>query len=414
MPRPAVRNGLLSKTGFFPTTSLSEQTSATNPNAGGFATGQLPSANGMPQSPFGQSTTTAFSAEPAGLNPSFFAQPNNVAQQAFPTGNLQQMSPTTQSTTTALSLWRSEPTTGGNTIKLTGPVKIVQVPVAPGQYVTGLLPIQKEPAEPISEPPVKRVSKLQKMIMLVATLVLLIGAVSGGFVLMRSHNGPTHNNTANTSSNTLSPMAQATATATANIVFSDTLSQNIHGWPTQPNQGVTYTFQNGAYQINNQSSGGAPLVVSQQNFNQPNLTYQITMQEVSGDDTSTTNTFGLVLRHNLQQVNGKMVQTCYVFEIRNNNSNSEYDFFKYDESQAKPWGNPLWKAKPGQEFHGGHGPNAMNTVKVVANGNSFTFYVNDKQVGTAQDNAFTSGSVGMAVNLKGTAVAFSNLLVTLK
>lgn len=402
----AMGRGRFSKTGHFPAAGPNGQTGAANPNAGFFATGQLPAANGMPQDPFGQSATMGF-------NSSFFAQPNNVPQQDFPTGNLQQMSPTTQSTTTALSLLRAEPTTGGNTIKLTGPVKVVQVPVAPGQYVTGLLPVQKELGDPISEPPVKHISKLQKTMLIVATLILLIGAVSGGFVLMRSHN-TTQNNPANNPANTLSPIAQATATATANIIFSDPLNQNIHGWPTQPGQGVTYSFQNGAYQINNQNSGGAPLVVSQQSFNQPNLTYQITMQEVGGDDTNPANTFGLVLRHTLQQVNGKMIQTCYVFEIRNNNNNSEYDFFKYDEGQAKPWGNPLWKAKPGQEFHGGHGQNAVNTVKVVANKGSFTFFVNGTQVGTVQDNSLPSGAVGMAVNLKGTTVAFSNLLVTLK
>ena len=419
MSRQVAGTGLLSKTGFFPQMSRNGQT------------GQMPAANGMPQDSFGQGATMGFSTGPTGLNPSFFAQPNNVAQQAFPnnnlqqmspgmqqpfpTGNLQQMSPATQSTTTALSLLRAEPTTGGNTIKLTGPVKVVQVPVAPGQYVTGLLPVQRELAGPISEPPVKRTSKLQKIMLIVATLALLIGAVSGGFVLMRSHNGSNPNNNANGAPpNALSPMDQASATATANIIFSDPLNQNIHGWPTGSNQGVTYSFQNDAYHVNNQSGNGA-LVATQESFKQASLTYQITMDEVSGDDTSPTNTFGLVLRYNRQMVNGKQVQTCYVFEIRNNNVNSQYAFYKYDDSQAKQWGDSLVSfPKPGLEFHGGHGSNAVNIVKVVADGSSFTFYVNDKQIGTVKDGSFTSGAVGMAVNLKGTEVAFSNLLVTLK
>jgi hypothetical protein len=68
--------------------------------------------------------------------------------------------------------------------------------------------------------------------------------------------------------------------------------------------------------------------------------------------------------------------------------------------------------KTGKEFHGGHGPKAVNVVKVVENGSSFTFYVNGQQVGTAKDSSLKPGSVGMLVNQKGTEVAFSNMLIT--
>ncbi len=462
MPRPAGA-GLLSKTGFFPKVGVSGNTSAlpaapagaANPNAGFFSTGQMQTATSTQQSPFnqtgtpgfsteptgfqqaqfGQSATMGFSTEPTGLNQAFFAQSNNVAQQAFPTSNLQQFSPTIQrpfptsnlqqfsptgqSTTTALSLLRAEQTTGGNTIKLTGPVKIVQVPVAPGQYVTGLLPVQREVANPISEPPVKRASTLQKVMLVVATLVLLVGAVSGGFVLMRSHPGSASNPSAtSTPSNANSPMAQATATAAANIVFSDPLSQNIHNWPTTSDQGVNYAFQNGAYHINNQNDkGGGALVVAPGTFKQTTLTYQLTMQEISGEDTNIYNKFGIALRFNQQPGNGP--QSCYVFQILNNNGNSKYEFYEYntDSQFTTSNKNSPWKSivsfKPGQEFHGGHDQNAINIVKVVAAGNTFTFYVNGVKVGTAQDGSLASGSIGMAVGLKGTEIAFSNMLMTL-
>lgn len=433
--RPA-GTGLLSKTGFFPTMGLNEHTgtlpsaaaSAINPTASLFSTDHMQTTNTMQQAPFGHTGTLGLPNEPTGLQQSFFAQQNTAAQQAFPTGNLQQfspvmqqrfptgnlqqLSPTGQPTTTALSLLKAEQTSGGHTIKLTGPVKVVQVPVAPGQYVTGLLPVQKETIDPISEPPAKRAHPVQKVLLALTTLVLLVGAVGGGFVFLRSRNGASpHSNTPSNIANSASPMAQATATAVANIVFSDPLNQNIHSWPTTTSNNVSYTFQNGAYVINNQSGQGA-LVVAPENFKQTSLTYQLTMQEIAGQDSDLTNTFGLVLRYTSQTLNGKPVTTCYVFEIRNNSIQGQYAFFKYDTSQKNFW-NSLWSAKPGNEFHSGHNQNAINTVKVVAAGNSFTFYVNGQQVGTAQDSSLTSGSVGMMVNLKGTEVAFSNLLVTL-
>ena len=42
----------------------------------------------------------------------------------------------------------------------------------------------------------------------------------------------------------------------------------------------------------------------------------------------------------------------------------------------------------------------------------FSFIINGKLVKTFKDNYFKSGSLGMLVNLKGTEVAFMNMLVT--
>ena len=55
---------------------------------------------------------------------------------------------------------------------------------------------------------------------------------------------------------------------------------------------------------------------------------------------------------------------------------------------------------------------AVNTLKVLGDGSNFTFYVNSTKVGTAKDSSLKSGSMGMRVNLKGTEVAFSNMLIT--
>ena len=53
-----------------------------------------------------------------------------------------------------------------------------------------------------------------------------------------------------------------------------------------------------------------------------------------------------------------------------------------------------------------------NTFKVIANGSSFSFQVNGKSLGKPTvDKSYASGYVGMLVNLDGTEIAFSNLLI---
>src|SRR5260370_15001064 len=81
-----------------------------------------------------------------------------------------QMSPSLKITTGSLTVPDYEQTSTG-TIKLTGPVKVVQVPVAgqPGQYITGLLPVLANPQSP---PPAAHTSSLQKIARTVSMAIL--------------------------------------------------------------------------------------------------------------------------------------------------------------------------------------------------------------------------------------------------
>jgi hypothetical protein len=401
-PGRSAGNGLLSRTGLFPRVGLKEQTGAM-PTAG---SDYLPAAKPDLLSTGQMMTTTsqqaAFQAQttvrPDGLQASFFAPS---------TGTFQQLSPAAQSTTSALTLLNGEQK--GNTIKLTGPVKVVQVPVAPGQYVTGLLPIQQEMPDPVSEPSMKRNSTLRKILLFMALLVLLAGGAGGGLLLIRSqHTTTTISQKGARPDPSATAMAQATATAQANIVFFDALTQNVHGFQVD----TQHFFKNGTYHILNQTSNSAAEVI-RQNFPETTLSYQITTQEIAGDDTLPTNTFGIILRYTQTTVKGKDVEKFYTFEILNETGNYQYGFYKYDSTHLPSHWTQIGKAiKPGKEFHGGHGPGAINTIKVLTAGNTFTFYVNGQQVGTLTDTFVPSGSMGMLVNHKGTEVAFSNMLIT--
>jgi serine/threonine protein kinase len=421
VPR-AEGTGLLSRTGRFPRIGSNEDSSL-RPSASA-DTGAMAAPATMQQpfysqsldlSAFGTSNQPEVSSLSTGMQPSLFTQPVDMLQQPFPTANLQQLSPSGQATTTSFSLFNPEQRTSGNTIKLTGPVKVVQVPVAPGQYVTGLLPLQKGMNDPISEPPSPRKSAWKRVVVTVAFLLVLI--VGGSSIwLLRTHNSQPSSPTPSVSTSSTAPnlaattSAEATASALSNIVFSDQLSQNIHNFPTGQQNGKEYFFKNNAYHIVNQGGQGAAVVV-QQSFPETTLNYEVTMQEISGDDLSPNNTFGMIFRYNEQTVKGKLVETFYTFEILNENGSSLYRFYTYNSSKSDPW-HMVWSGKTGKEFNGGHGAKAINVVKVFANGSAFGFYVNGTKIGKAKDNSYSSGSIGMLVNWKGTEVAFSNMLIT--
>jgi serine/threonine protein kinase len=307
------------------------------------------------------------------------------------------------------------------TIKLTGPAKVVQMPVAgqPGQYVAGLLPILPA-AEPkkAHAPGKKKTSLTRDVKILAGILLILLLAGSGVFIFAKSLGNrtrvPDKAVTAIKTPNVpATATAQAKATVEANIILSDPLDQNIHNWIVATAGAKLYQFKDGAYHItNNDPAQGAPAILPDEILNSP-FGYALTMKEIKGDDTSINNAFGMILRANSLQRSGKTITTFYSFEVVNMNG-GEYQFWKYDNSQGSnvnPW-KELWHHNFGGEFRQGHGPHSINTFKTFANSKSFTLIVNGKQVGTVQDGSFRSGAVGMLVNQKGTEVAFSNLLLT--
>jgi hypothetical protein len=424
---PARSTGLLSRTGMFPRVGTTG-TFAAIPASNQFPTtpaaspalstaGQqtLPQLdfNGMPL-PYDQmpgnehpGAATGVLSTASGLQPAVFPPAFN------------QLSPDLKTTSGSLTVPNYEQTNTGNTVKLTGPVKIVQLPVAgqPGQYVTGLLSAPTDANPPATA---KSVAKKIQVVGLLVALVILLAGGTFGLWFVRSHTNqvssqntkhPAAQGTPNLQATSL---AQATATAQANIILSDALDQNYHNWPISTSGSKIYVFKNGAYHITNLGNAGIAVVLQAGPYTQP-IGYQLTMQEIKGDDASINNSFGMIFRYSQQTKGKQIINTFYSFEVLNNN-HGEYRFYKYDNSKGpsvNPW-SMIWHQPFGHEFHEGHASNSINTVKIFANGSAFTFTVNGKVVGNAKDSSFKTGTVGMLVNLNRTEVAFSNLLITKK
>ena len=404
---PVRSTGLLSRTGMFP-------------RVGTGNTGALPATGFMqnPTTPSGRLSTST-GAQPAAfqpavreLSPSTYAAMGNIVA-STPAGStdpyaqsgINQMSPSMRTTTGALMAPNYEQ--GSQTVKLTGPVKVVQVPVAPGRFVTGFLPVP--PTAPPPAPVNPRLTMLKRIAILVAVALMLFGGTAG-FLVVRSHLGQSGKN--NVSTNTPStthgsPTTQTTATPD-NSILSDPLTTNIRNLPEGTSATRAYVFKKDGYHITNLGKEGVAVVVQYTLPNQA-MSYQLTMQEFKGDDTSPVNSFGMIFRYNQT---AKGVSTFYSFEVVNTpGDNGKYWFYKYDSSKANPW-TPLWSQNFGGEFHEGHAPNSTNTFKILENGSTFSFLVNGKMVGKPiTDKSYLSGYVGMLVNLQGTEVAFSNLVI---
>ena len=412
--------GLLSRTGMFP--KVAPQTAATA------NMGALPGTTGAQPafSPGLNQSTAAFPPLAGSQSPLF--QKDLLDRDANPTGALHAAAPAAfqqdsslRNTSGSLKTLNGSQT-NTNTMKLTGPVKVVQMPVAgqPGRYVTGLLPVVSQPqAEDEKADPAKRKPAKIWLKIVLALLVLLVIAGSGlSFWYLRTRMPQRTGIPATQPVGTPNPAATATAlaqaTVTANQVLVDPLAQNIHNLPVGTNE----FFKDGTYHILNTQGNAVAVVLPtsgpslDQAFNFPNA-YTLSMWEVKGNDSSNNNSFGMILRFSQQKKNGKMVTTFYSFEVVNV-AGGEYRFYKYDDSQGSPdkdW-NQLWKKPFGNEFHQGQGPKKINTIRIYQNGTNFTFTVNGKVIGTTHDSSFKSGTMGMLVNLKGTEVAFSNMLIT--
>ncbi len=312
-------------------------------------------------------------------------------------------------------------------LKLYQPVKVVKVPIAgqPGQYMTGILQVAPRPQTrtgalppPTAPAPTDttlkgKFKKHGKIIVLVIAILAVI-FTSSIYVLTRPA-AVTRTDTTKQSvgtAQTNDPNATATAginaTATVeetNLILDDPLNENVHDWRQGSYQGQHYEFKDGAYHVRNDAK--VTTLAALFNLTLPTkYSYSLTMQQVMGNQDSPFNFYGLLLRYSEDK---KQVPTFYFFSIINNKGQSKYQFRRYDGHTPKdqnPWVATPFDHVAGNELHKGNQP---NTVKILVDGSHFTFIVNGKQVGDAQDTKYAeTGSLGMGVNQQGSEVAFTN------
>ncbi|HEU5382500.1 MAG TPA: serine/threonine-protein kinase [Ktedonobacteraceae bacterium] len=356
---------------------------------------------------------------------------NNLSmsdQRPFAQNSLQLAEPVTSGHTEELKLATLQPsqgTTGQSgvfpaslnsgettgTLKLAEPGEMGQMPLEDqaDSFITNFPPLSpaREPIE--VEPPGKSLRRRVRIVNVLLVVFILV-AGSGAFFWFTHRTTPQHVQV--NPNPEASATARATVTSDANIIFSDDLSQNIHNWTVGSQGSSSYTFKDGAYHITNHDKNrGAPALLPDKVLSGP-FAYSLTMEQLQGNLSSQNNQFGMILDATVQNTNGKQVATFYAFEVLNK-PNGQYQFWKYDNHKAtvNPW-TMLWSKGFGKEFLQGSGSAHINTLKVLVTGKNFAFMVNGKQVGTQTDSSFSSGNVGMLVNLNGAEVAFSNLLLT--
>ncbi|HTI15023.1 MAG TPA: serine/threonine-protein kinase [Dictyobacter sp.] len=311
-------------------------------------------------------------------------------------------------------------------------VKVVKVPVAgqPGQYMTGILPVQPgmgstgmlpppPPAAP-ADPSFKgKVKKHGKMIALIGVVLLIIFSSSIFLLTRPSSSTPTTmagtGNTNSTSANAgANATAQFNATATAvqaNLILEDPLTQKINGWLVQnsPTYG-DFRFANGSYEIS-PAQGSISESVLYNEITPANFTYSLSMKEVKGDfsadDNSQFNKFGIIFDYNAD-ANGNNA-SFYCLRVINSKNHAKYEFVRYKASDKNSWSTPIWSHNVGKEFHIGNG---SNTMSVTVQGGKFTFSINGTQIGTKTDTQLKPGEVGMMVAQEGTTVAFNNFALS--
>jgi len=179
-------------------------------------------------------------------------------------------------------------------------------------------------------------------------------------------------------------------------IFADSLADNQQAWPVSS----TFFFVHGQYHIQNKSSRNVALALyAERSF--VNLRLTVTMLQVHGlRDAS--DYYGVVLRSATDQ------SQYYLFEISAWNG-GQYAFLRYNgQYQTLAVGLvPSLLTRDGQS----------NAITVEAMGNTFTFFVNGRAVGTpitdSSNSALTSGEIGLYVEEQDAEVAFSHLRIDL-
>ncbi len=162
------------------------------------------------------------------------------------------------------------------------------------------------------------------------------------------------------------------------IALNETLKTNTAlGWSLSNNDEGQCFFADGAYRVRGIKPGGyMKLCVANETYF-TNFTYEVRMQVVAGDCG------GLAFRTTFPQL--------YYFVIC---QDGKYRFVRYDRDSLQ--NRRIVVSGVSSAIH--HGLNSINVLGVVADGESFTLYVNDVLMYRGTDGAYLDGQIGLMVH----------------
>nr|BBH96081.1 hypothetical protein KTA_42800 [Thermogemmatispora argillosa] len=273
-------------------------------------------------------------------------------------------------------------------------------PPAPGGYpqagsyqVPPLPPVQPQPPE---RPRGRNLGLLA--LVAVVVLVLVLGGI-GVFALTHRGGGTT---------GTLTPTpAQSTSSPTAAPLFSDTFTNNNHGWDLTSVPGrYSVKLGNGQLLLEEDNNRILPEFVPGKTFDDFRLDVDATITKGTQENSG----FGVYIRASANQ--NTELATYYRFAMY---GDSTYAIFKGVVDSS---GQPL----DDQKLVGYLSTTALkpigqvNHIEIVAKGSTMTLSVNGQTLNSITDSSYKSGSIALYVsNLpdtpKGVIVAFSNLAI---
>lgn len=236
-------------------------------------------------------------------------------------------------------------------------------------------------------------------------LVLVIGLGASGYqVYKKSQAEAQATATADARAQaTATAIAQASATARAPL-FIDPLTGDANGWMTD---GKTSFFQGGQYHLHNPDpTMTLNAYYEQQSFDAFRVQVTVTAYTDANPNAYVTYAYGLILRADPTMPGDK-----YVFFV---SPAGTYDFERHDVYgyYNNGWTDLLptpWPSSSAIKT----GKGASNTLAVLANGNTFTLFINGQMITSVSDPAGTLGSgwIGLMVQGADMEAGFSNLRV---
>ena len=204
-------------------------------------------------------------------------------------------------------------------------IGLVQTTNQDSQSLIGLIPttpqLQEEQGFIQGQGRKKTPPPWMKALMVMVTVLAIFAAVGILFSSRTKSPTPTINKPSGPLNTTATAAANLTATAQANVILSDPLNRNIHGWYMDPRNPNVYAFKDGAYHITDDNDqNGRASILSTNSFG-GSIGYQLTMEEITGNNTNANNSFGMIFRFsqqsNKKNKNGDPIITFYSFEVVN-------------------------------------------------------------------------------------------------